>query len=150
MPSTLRSNNYSPSGSGHRRPPVPTAPSADAAQRLRQNFAAARVSFTWFGVKKSLSTDQKAQAAEPFGAEGQFLSAAKKVLDTTHPAFQAVNSVRSQTVSYWKAMSLPYPEPGVRLIRQDEVDRFDRQMTVFPRELAEPVQALDGHYAQLR
>ena len=133
-----------------RRPAPGVPPSAVAAQRLRQNFAAARVSFTWFGVKKSLSTEQKAEAAERFGAEGPYLSAAKKLLDTTHPAFQAVNSVRSQTVSYWKAMSLPYPEPGVRLIRQDEVERFDRQMTVFRRDLAAAVQALDGHFGQLK
>ena len=53
------------------------------------------VGFTWLGVRKALSTEQKAQAAESFGAEGQFLSAAKKLLDTTHPAFRSVSSVRS-------------------------------------------------------
>src|SRR4051794_33572337 len=56
--------------------------SASASQRLRSNFAAVRVSFTWLGVRKTLSTEQKAQAAESFGAEGQYLSAAKKLLDT--------------------------------------------------------------------
>ncbi len=40
-----------------------------AAQRLRLNFAAVRVCFTWFGVRKALSAEQKAQAAESFGAE---------------------------------------------------------------------------------
>ena len=133
-----------------RRPARGTPPSAVAAQRLRQNFAAARLSFTWFGVRKSLSPEQKAQAAESFGAEGPYLSAAKKLLDTAHPAFQAVNSVRSQAVSYWKGMSLPYPEPGVRLVRQDEVERFDRQMQVFRRELDGAVQTLDTHFEQLK
>src|SRR4051812_8757648 len=101
-----------------RRPRRSSATTIDASQRLRTNFAAARVSFTWFGVRKGLSADQKAQAAESFGAEGQFLSAAKKLLDTAHPAFQAVTSLRSQIQSYWRQLSLPYPEPGVRLIRQ--------------------------------
>jgi hypothetical protein len=41
-------------------------------------MAACRVQFTWFGTKKSLTAEQKAQAAEPFDAEGQFLSAGKK------------------------------------------------------------------------
>lgn len=53
---------------------------ASASQRLRTSFAAARVSFTWFGVRKSLSSEQKAQAVESLGAEGQFISAAKKLL----------------------------------------------------------------------
>ncbi len=59
------------------RRPSPTSPS----QRLRSAFAAVRGSFTWFGVRKSLNSEQKAQAAESFGAEGQYLSAAKKLLD---------------------------------------------------------------------
>ncbi len=80
-----------------------------AAQRLRATFAAVRVSFTWFGVRKSLSTEQRAQAAESFGAEGHYLSAAKKLLDTRDPKFRQVTSVRSRIVSYWKALSLPYP-----------------------------------------
>lgn len=121
-----------------------------AAQRLRLNFAATRVNFTWFGVRKALSTEQKAQAAEHFGAEGQYLSAAKKLLDTKHEAFQQVTAVRSQIVSFWKGMSLPFPEPGVRLIRQDEVDRFNARMTDFRRELAEAVVNLDRHFEQLK
>ena len=54
---------------------------------------ALRVSFTWFGIHKTLTPEQKTQAAETFGAEGQFLSASKKLLDSKHPAFRAVNAV---------------------------------------------------------
>ena len=38
------------------------------AERLRTTMAAMRLSFTWFGTRKTLSPDQKAQAAESFGA----------------------------------------------------------------------------------
>ena len=68
------------------------AASGTPSQNLRMNFAAVRVSFTWLGVRKSLNTEQKAQAAESFGAEGQYLSAAKKLLDTSHEAFQQVTA----------------------------------------------------------
>ena len=83
-----------------------------ASRRLRTSFAAVRVSFTWFGVRKSLSAQQKAQAAEHFGAEGRYLSAAKKLLDTKHEAFGQVTSLRSQIISYWKGLSLPLPRAG--------------------------------------
>ena len=53
------------------------------AQRLRSTMAAARVSFTWIGTQKALDPEQKAQAAEAFDAEGQYLSAGKKLIDTT-------------------------------------------------------------------
>ena len=86
------------------------------AQRMPAIMAAVRVAFTWFGVRKTLTSEQKSQAAEPFGAEGEFLSAGKKLLDTTHPAFKAVTAVRNRINSYGRGISLPFPEPGIRLI----------------------------------
>ena len=47
-----------------------TRPSSTPAQRLRSTTAAVRLSFTWFGVRKSLTAEQKAQAADTFGADG--------------------------------------------------------------------------------
>ena len=58
---------------------------AQAAGRLRATMAAVRVAFTWLGVRKTLNPEQKSQAAESFGAEREFLSAGKKLLDTSHP-----------------------------------------------------------------
>ncbi|HWL08258.1 MAG TPA: hypothetical protein VNQ76_07635, partial [Planctomicrobium sp.] len=63
-----------------------------ASQRLRTTMAAARLSFTWLGVRKTLTVEQKNLAADSFGAEGKFLSAGKKLLDTSHPAFKAVTA----------------------------------------------------------
>jgi hypothetical protein len=61
--------------------PMTASPPRDApAQRLRTTMAAMRVSFTWFGVRKALSDEQKARAADAFGAEGEFLSAGKKLI----------------------------------------------------------------------
>ncbi len=126
-------------------------PSAvDAPQLLRQRMAAARLSFTWLGVRKSLSAEQKSRAADPFGAEGKYLSAGKKLLDTSHPAFKAVTAVRSQTQTYWKSISLPFPEPGIRLISQDQLEPFDVRLREFQAELAQAVEELDQHYDELR
>jgi hypothetical protein len=66
----------------------PPAVRADhgAANRLRTTMAATKLSFTWFGVRKTLSEAQKAQAADQFDAEAKFLSAAKKCpLPSTTP-----------------------------------------------------------------
>jgi hypothetical protein len=121
-----------------------------AAGRLRATMAAVRLSFTWFGVRKSLSAEQKLQAADTFGAEGNYLSAGKKLFDTGHPAFRAVTAVRNQAVSLWRGLSLPYPEPGIRLIRQDDIASFDVQMTSLRAELDESVGHLDEHFAELK
>ena len=109
-----------------------------------------RVSFTWFGVRKTLTTEQRAEAAEHFGADGPFLSAAKKLLDTKDPAYRAVTSVRGQILAYWRGLTLPYPDPGVRLIRQDAVGAFDGRMAELRDELAERVEELDRRFDQLK
>lgn len=128
---------------------VPTSKST-AVERLRNTMAGVRLSISWFGVRKTLTPDQKAQAADAFGAEGEFLSAGKKLLDTRHQAFKLVTGVRSQAISYWKGVSLPYPEPGLRLLRQDEIERFDFRMACLKSDLEEAVWRLDEHYAELK
>ncbi len=119
-------------------------------QRMLATMAAARLSFTWLGVRKSLNSHQRDQAADSFGAEGKFLSAGKKLLDTSHPAFKAVTAIRGQALHYWKGMSLPFPEPGIRLIRQDAIGQFNGRIAEFKEELAEAVQELDHHFDELR
>jgi len=120
------------------------------AQRLRTTMAACRVRFTWFGVRKSLTPNQQARAAEAFDAEGPFLSAAKKILDTKDPAFRAVTAVRGKIEQYWRGLTLPFPEPGVRLIKQDQVESFATTMADYRLELTDAVANLDAHYAGLR
>ena len=56
-------------------------PGPSPAQRLRATMAAARVEFTWLGTQKTLTAEQRAQAAEAFDAEARSLSAGKKLLD---------------------------------------------------------------------
>ncbi len=128
----------------------PVRQQSTAADRLRTTMAAVRVSLTWFGTRKSLTAEQKDEAAEPFGAEAKFISAGKKLLDTTHPAYKAVNAIRGKVIAYWKSMSLPYPEPGIRLIRQQKIDQFAAKMREFQAELAEAVANLDQHYHELK
>ena len=120
------------------------------AERLRTTMAACRVQFTWYGTKKSLTVEQKAQAAETFDAEGRFLSAGKKLLDTKHTAFRAVTAIRTKITEYWRGLTLPFPEPGVRLIKHNEVETFDQQMADFKAELEDAVRTLDRQFEELK
>jgi hypothetical protein len=130
--------------------PAPDSPPPAAAERLRTQMAAVRLAFVWLGTRKTLTQEQTSQAADTFGAEEDFFSARKKLLDTSHPVFKAVTSVRTRAICYWKGMTLPYPEPGVRLIRQDDIDAFSVQMTTLQAELAEAVEQLSQHYQELK
>ncbi|MDH3718735.1 MAG: hypothetical protein OES79_11505 [Planctomycetota bacterium] len=131
-------------------PVTSTASVPSPAQRLRATMAAVRVSLQWLGVRKALTPQQKSQAADTFGAEGEYLSAGKKLLDTSHSAFKAVTAVRGRITQFSKSLSLPYPEPGIRLIRQDKIETFNAQMTELREELSEAVWRLDEHFAELK
>jgi hypothetical protein len=61
-----------------------------------------------------------------------------------------VTSIKSKIASTWKDMSLPFPEPGVRLIKREKIDEFVGLMEEYRVELAEAVANLDGHYGELK
>jgi len=124
--------------------------SVSSAQWLRETTAAVRISFTWLGVRKTLTTEQKNQAAEPFGAVGEFLSARKKIIDTKHSAYKAVTAVRGKVGTYWRSLTLPYPEPGIRLIRQHQIDVFNQEMITHRAALEEAVARLNERYIELK
>jgi len=119
-------------------------------ERMRCSMAAVKLSFTWLGTRKTLTVEQKNRAADSFGAEGKFLSAGKKLLDTSHPAFKAVTAIKGRCLSYWRAVSLPYPEPGIRLIAQRAIGDFDLKVSGFREELSDAVETLNQQYGELR
>ena len=123
---------------------------SDPAARLRTSMAAVRLSLRWLGCRKTLTAEQKAEAADTFDASGRFLTAGKKLLDTKHPAFRAVTNVRGRIVALWKGMTLPFPEPGIRLIRQDQIETFHAQMTERKGDLEAAAEKLNERFEELK
>ena len=130
--------------------PGDTRSAVSPAQWLRETTAAVRVSFTWMGVRKTLTPEQRNQAADSFGAEGDYLSARKKLLDTKHTAYKEVTAIRGKVIAHWKSLTLPFPEPGIRLIRQHQIDSFNEEMTALRNQLHQAVSRLDQHYTELK
>ena len=53
-------------------------------------------------------------------------------------------------MAFWKSLTLPFPEPGIRLIRQQQIDTFNEHMKAFRDELHDAVAKLDEHYDDLK
>ena len=117
-------------------PLTPATPTASVGKRLQAETTAVRMKIHWPGVRKTLSQDQTRQAAGTFDADIKSVSASKKLLDTSHPAFRAATAVRKQAADYWKNHTFPYVEPGMRLIRRRDVAAFDVHMTSVRAELS--------------
>src|SRR5215469_10550624 len=94
---------------------------AGPAQRLRRLAAAVRVHFTWWGVHRTLTAQQKEEVGATYAADARFLTAGKKLVDVRHEAFRKLTSLRTRIVNYWRGLTLPYVDAGVRLIRQSDI-----------------------------
>jgi hypothetical protein len=120
------------------------------ARRLRTTAAAVRVAFTWWGVHKALTGQQKEEVCDAAGADARLLSAGKKIIDVRHEAFRRLTSVRSRIVHHWRGRTLPYVEPGVRLIRQADIAGFVGTMEQFRTELAAAAATLADEYERMK
>jgi hypothetical protein len=121
-----------------------------SAQRLRITMAACRVRFTWLGVEKTLTAEQNARAAQRFQAAPDFLRATKRLIDVHHPTFRALTSIRGQIESYWRGLTLPFPEPCLRLIPLDRIEAFDRQMNAYRMQLQDAARELERDLDQVK
>ncbi len=121
-----------------------------AAQRLRTTMAAVKLSFTWLGVRKTLAPEQRTTAARAFHADRELLSASKLILDTKNPAYRAVASVRSEASSYWRTVTLPFPEAGIRLLPQNSLGMFASTMQTYRERLQEAARELAAQYDQIK
>jgi len=119
-------------------------------QQLRATMGAVRLSLHWLGISKTLNSEQQEQAAETFGANGDYLSARKKLIDTRHPVYRSVTAIRSQMINLWKGMTLPFPEAGIRLIRQTDIEVFESQFQRLQAELQEAVEKFDLQFHELK
>jgi hypothetical protein len=120
------------------------------AQRLRRTAAAVRVLLHWWGVHRALTAQQKEELGAVTAADARFLTAGKKLVDTRHEAFRRLTSVRHRITGYWRGISLPYVEPGVRLIRQADVPAFVHTLEGFRDELHEAEAQLNAAYAEVK
>lgn len=120
------------------------------AERLRRTAAAVRVHFTWWGVHRTLTNQQKEEFGDAYGADARFLTAGKKLVDTRHEAFRKLTAIRTHIVNYWRGLSLPYVEPGVRLIRQADIEPFVQVLQERRAELTTAEAELNGVYASIK
>lgn len=130
--------------------PTPAAPISTAAQEMRSTMGAVRLSFTWLGTQRKLEDNQTRRAADTFQAAAASVRASKVLINTKHPAYRAATAVKSHAQTYLRGISLPYPQPGIRLIRRADVEQFEVQMISFRERLTDAVTNLRDHYEAIK
>lgn len=128
----------------------PQSQSEPHVQRLRDTTLACKVEFNWWGTTKTLSKQQKQEAANCFQADRDIISASKRLVDRRNDLFRRLTSLRNDIRNYWCSRTLPYVEDGTRLIRRDIVERFSEEMAAYRQQLISAVEDLHNNFDQIR
>lgn len=131
-------------------PALEPAEPIDVGAELRKLTSAVRLDHDKLGTRRALERAQVQAAADTFGAAASQLTAAKKILDTRHPAYLAVTRCRMNATQYWRMKTVPFPDAGVRLIRRDRIPAFEAQMIEFRAELFDAAGDLQAVYPDMR
>jgi len=125
------------------------AAQADFGKKLKSRTMAIRLRRKKWGINKKLEHEQIADTAQQFHAESSRISASKKLIDSRNKKFRACTSTLNAAVQYWREMSVPYPEFGVRLMRKDRLPQVKQQLAALKAELADNVADLKLAYNEL-
>jgi hypothetical protein len=113
-------------------------------------MGAVKLSFSWMGTQRKLSDAQTQQAANTFEASTDLLTASKRLIDTKTPAYRELTLIKSQATGYWRSVTLPYPQEGIRLIKQSDVAAFEEKMREYKDRLAAAAANLQLEYESLK
>lgn len=122
----------------------------ETANELRQTMGAVKLSFSWLGTQRKLSDLQTKQAADTFHATTDLVTASKRLIDTKNTTYRTLTAIKSQASSYWRSMTLPYPQEGVRLIKQSDAVAFEDKMREYKEQLSAAAANLQLEYEALK
>ncbi len=74
----------------------------------------------------------------------------KLILATKNPAYRAVAAVRSEASGYWRNVTLPFPEAGIRLLPQNSLGPLATTMQTYRERLQEAARELSGQYDTMK
>lgn len=120
------------------------------ASDLRQTMGAVKLSFSWLGTQRKLSDAQTKQAADTFHAATDLVTASKRLIDTKNTTYRVLTTLKSQASAYWRSMTLPYPQEGVRLIKQADIGAFEARMREYKEQLVVAAANLQLEYEALK
>lgn len=121
---------------------------ADVSKALHEATIGVRFRRKVFGVEKKLDGDQTAVMADAFDASDKAVKGKKVLLDTKRPEYKRVTGRVLAAMALWREMTIPFDDPGVRLLKREKVEAFEKAMEAIGADLAEALEKLDAVYGE--
>jgi hypothetical protein len=118
--------------------------------RLESTVIGCSLSTHWWGINKKAGVDILSSVADSFGANQKYLKIEKKLINRSNIFYKRLGETKSSLLTFWKDLTLPYVENGVRLIRKDLIQTFESRMATYKVELERRVIDLQDNYETLK
>lgn len=118
--------------------------------KLESTVIGCSLSTHWWGINKKAGIEVLSSVADSFGANQKYLKIEKKLINKNNVFYKRLSETKSAIITYWKDLTLPYVENGVRLIRKDLISGFEDRMASFKTELNTRVSDLENNYETLK
>ena len=122
----------------------------DVAEALREATVGVRFRRFVFGVERKLNEQQRNVMAAAFDAADRSVKGRKVLLDTKRKEYRSVVGRVLAAMGYWREVTVPFEDVGVRLIKRDKIEEFEKRLAVIQKELDSALVDLDAVYADAR
>ncbi len=119
-------------------------------EELKANTVGCKLSVKRWGTRKTLDENELERIGAEFSANPDRISASKTLINTKDPKFKAISSVLSRAKCYWGAVTVPYPDNGIRLLRTDRIHEFENVVNTFRDELYAALVEFDSEFYRLK
>jgi len=119
------------------------------AEQLQSRTVATRVQFSWLNLSRAVDRVSVQDFAASKDAEAESLRASKQIFSRSHPLIKQLTNTKNMIVSYWKGQTLPYVEPGVRLLINDKLAAFVSTLEDYQHTLRHQIDELEADYESL-
>lgn len=125
------------------------APCEIAPSALMEALAGTKVQFKWLGTQKSLTDEEKEDMARSKGVSADMLRLGKSLLNTKNEHYRALTKIQSRVKDYWHSNTLPWVDPGIRLLKRTDLQTFTETMDHFSLDLEAAAQTFGEHYEEV-
>lgn len=122
---------------------------SESALVLQSKFAGVKLRTKWWGVTREVDDDTRDKMASAVGAAKEEISAKKRLVAKGDASYKGCTKVRSQARSWFKEISNPWPEEGVRLIRREDLEPLNTKIAVLQTQLDQAVAGLQARYREI-
>lgn len=123
---------------------------AEKITALEEGALGCSLSISWWGIHRRAGDEASSILAANLGTDPKYLKINKQLINSKNIYYRQLLSIKNKIMIAWKNCTLPYVEPGVRLIGKNQISEFDDTMIELKEEFKIKTQELENNYTSIK